>query len=151
MVEHFGDRIRKPIVIDPVDYEHADAALAYAEQIDWRQPSLNERITEIRHRISVLTDLDKVCLYNCSMSEALERDPSIEGIGDTVLDHAASDHYEHVELGFPLSMREHGHEKDEVAQIDATRNKLLKAGGKLFLRRKFRVEPQRRFPTDRID
>ncbi|OGM10943.1 hypothetical protein A2Z22_03685 [Candidatus Woesebacteria bacterium RBG_16_34_12] len=77
---------KRPIVIDPLDYEAIRSLLEGAQEIRKVNQENRQLIQELLRRIDIYLDPGLVRLFNMNLDQACKEYPYLEGIADIVVD-----------------------------------------------------------------
>lgn len=114
-----GYGIKRPIIIDPVNYDLILSMLLYASKKgfdDYRTGRINTFI----ERAEIILNPAKVILINTTLGDSLDKHPDLAGIGDVVIDHYGPNYYEDTEP------KKSG---DNLIHIRSLEKRLCKEGG----------------------
>ncbi len=95
LVPYITERIKtriKPTVIDPADYQTIYSLLKDSTKADITKPN-KKFIRELMERCEIINDADKVRLFNTTLENVLEENPSLVGFADVVVDLFGAAHY----------------------------------------------------------
>ncbi len=131
-------RNERPILIDPLDYEMAEALLTEAHNLAKRgdesfEPNL-DRIESMLDSCRAIRDVTRVELINCTLGEALKRRPDLEKRADVVVDIYGPMEYAHMENGNQLTWNTEIY-NTMMASILQMQRQMLKEGGLLITNR----------------
>lgn len=130
----------RPILIDPLDYEMAEAllteAIAQAERGDESFSANLDRITSMLESCKVIRDTTRVELINCTLGEALQRRPDLLKKADVVVDIYGPMEYAHTEKGCE-AIWETEQYNEILKTVLVMQRQLLKENGLLITNRSF--------------
>lgn len=109
VVRHPGHRGKRPVVIDPANYDVMsklmDYALHHTEALDMPQDT-QRRVLDLAVRCDVMRDQTRVRLLNMTFAEAHERHPDLRGKADVVVELYGASLYPDVEGADKLEVLE---------------------------------------------
>lgn len=84
---------KKPIAIDPANYELMGEMLIYAQTLDVSD-EIRKRIAIVIERCTTMITPQKVMLINTTLGKAFKIHPKLYGIADVVVEHSGTNLYE---------------------------------------------------------
>lgn len=98
LAERFNEKIRPPIIIDPANYPLMREMLEYVLGKNLTDAKQTERAKAFLERIKIITNPDKVRLYNKTLGRAIHENPELIGCADAVLDFTGPKIYSETEI-----------------------------------------------------
>lgn len=90
LIKNHGSYLKKkPIVIDPANYEVMDKMLDYAINMDF-SAAIKNKLNILKQRGNIITNPKNVYLINSTLEEAMRKYPLLIQSSDVVIDHAAA-------------------------------------------------------------